>query len=111
MTESLSFKLKDLVILLKSRYSKDDITEALFSFNFLTISDDFEHVTYTLGDHFKTISLLNVPQGMTKDDLEKELGTNDKDYVRFYKKSMCWVLVHEGNIDGLIGRLNSDIIV
>jgi hypothetical protein len=110
LSDSMSFKIKDLALLLKSKYAKDDITEALFSLNFVTVSDDFDHVTYDLPDSLTIISLLNIPFSLNQDELLQLLEVDN--YTRFYKKSLFWLLVGDSiDIVKLTTRLKGDLIV
>jgi hypothetical protein len=95
LTDTFSFKLNDLIPLLKSTQKKEKILEILKTFKFLQFSEDNEQASYTLPEQFTIISLLNIPHTLSKADLEKLFEINPSNYSRFNKKSLFWILVTE----------------
>jgi hypothetical protein len=105
-------KLNDLVNIFKSKYTKEDLTDSLSQFDFITLSDDQEQFTYNLSEQLTLISILNLPHSLNRGDIINLLKL-DGDYLRFYKKSLFWVLVTEDKdlVNKLEVTLKEDLIV
>jgi hypothetical protein len=84
---------------------------ALEAFDFLQISEDQETVTYNLSDKLTIISILNLPHTLSKAELTNLFKIEG--VLRFYKKSLFWVLVTEDldMVKQVEARLKEDIIV
>lgn len=99
--EKLECKLIDFLTLPeigKIDKSEQIIKDFLNQIPFLTIENDT--ISYKLHPELNIFSLINLPFNFTKEkvvELIKFLTEHQKEIIRFYKKSLFWIIVLESN--------------
>jgi len=101
MNEDMTFNVEDLYNhkdVKKLFETKEELIKVLEGVNYVKLDQNKGTCTIVIKDEMAIYSLINFPPKLTKDDLEKELGLEGKNYFsRIYKKYVVWLLVAEDN--------------
>lgn len=93
---NLNFKVNDLLNLkdISNLYkSKDKLIEKLSQLPYIKLSEDKESGSFIIDDKIVVFSFINVPQKMNKEEVMSKLNIETSTAVRFYKRSLFWILV------------------